>query len=278
MLSIYSIANFVAMFFLLSLGLVIYVGDKNETNRAYARYAAVNAMLAFFIALAMMISRSRPDIVLTLARLCYWTGIVIPSTYFYFALVYPNNGTKYNWVRRLLELYNLLMLYIFVFTDKIATKITFFGPHPYDIATTIGPWAPLLFHAVYAAFMVAIFGILFYKWRTEKKDLALRRQNGSLFFLALIDFGPTSFVGVILPVAGTFSYIWANQLLTLFWALIVSYLIFRRHLFNIRVVASEMLVLGLLTILFFNIFANDLQNLSGPLPETEINATTTSAR
>ena len=271
MISLPAIANFLAALAMAAFALLVYVGDKSENTRVYGRYAAVNALLALAFGFLLSVDPSHTDIRLILVRASYWIGYVIASTYFYFALVFPRYGEKYKAIRLFLLAIDAIFFYLYIFTNLVVKNFSI-GTEATAIQAHFGPLGPILFNGTYLILVTAALTVLYRKWRAENEPVQ-RKQNGILFALAFVDFGPSSFVAVVLPLFGDANLSWSAPLLNLIWIALVSFVIYRKSLFRVRVVASELLVIALLVILFLNIFSNEIQYAINPTPTLESTTT-----
>ncbi|MBI1975550.1 MAG: hypothetical protein HYS59_00935 [Candidatus Vogelbacteria bacterium] len=253
MLTVFSALNFVAAAIMGLFALVTYRGGPTENTRAYARYVGWTALWALSIGIFLYIDPHEEKNLLLAVKLIYWIGTTIATSWFYFTLVYPNNGNAYLRTRALFIALNSLLLYVYFGTDFMMNGVVV-GEAVYNRFPIYGPlWQPL-FNGIFAFFLFGGFVVLFKKWRAEPNPTE-RRRHALLLWSAVIAFTPGVLLAVIfVALARNFDYYWISPTLTLIWIAYVSYSIFRHRLFNVRVIAAELSVLLLGIILFLNIF------------------------
>lgn len=105
---------------------------------------------------------------------------------------------------------------------------------------------------IYVIFLFVVFNLSFYNLILEyKKNKGIRKKQ--ILFIILgttLSTYPAFFTNLIFPWMGIFSFNWVGQLFTIFLIIFTTYAIFKHHLFNIKMILSEIL-LGIIGIFLF---------------------------
>ena len=185
-------------------------------------------------------------------KIMYIAGIFILGNFFFFALSYQGAGLKkYEILAGINLFFGFLLLVILIFTNAMISGVKFIdGTRLYRIIT--GPW--YYAYIIYAvAATAAGVQLLVSRIKTIKDGAA--RTN--LYFIGVgtsiaMIFGV--FFNVIMPLLGIYNYVYWGPITVTVFVVFVSYFILQRHIFEISVVAAEVLVVPIILVAFLQLF------------------------
>jgi signal transduction histidine kinase len=235
-LSIQNILILIALVMNTFLGILIFTKRRSEyENQVYT----LNIILIVWWSVAMLIYRSTTTDLLLWTIMLYVVPTFIASSFLYFSLLFPNlpvkNHKRYILpivvINALVALLTMVPGYIIqnAYTPLIGENIITFGP----------------LYIIYSAYISLFFGagllILAFKYARNKNPVQ-RRQL--VYLLVSYSFASTlaMVTNLLLPYAGFYQLNWLGQVLTLLMVLPVTYAIFKHRLFDVKVIATELLV------------------------------------
>jgi len=180
-------------------------------------------------------------------RILYIGTILIPVFFFYFCLNFlkRKEDNKALFIGFFLSIFFVLLSFSRFFIVGVGTRVDF-GYWPVQTGSLY--FLFLIYFAFYAVYSIAILKIDSKKYNGE-----YQKQIQFMYYAALIGFvgGSTNF----LLDFGINTYSLGNWAL-IFYIIFVSYALFKHHLFNIKVIATELLTFALWITLFIKIFAS----------------------
>ncbi len=219
----------------LLLGAIVYRKEKKALNRSFFIFA-INVFL-WSIALFFY---THPVLFSALAwiKITYLFSSIIVVTGFQFIAAFADVDKVS--VRRILKWYFVFivpLIAILFFTDLWVKGVVSL---PSGFHTLTGP-VYLLFGIVIAIYIFLCFNPLYRKYKTSK---GIEKLQFRYIFIGLLLFGIPAFaVDVFLPIfAGTSQYFWMSPLFSFFLVAFTSLAILRYHLFEVRVIMTEILV------------------------------------
>ncbi len=173
--------------------------------------------------------------------LSHSSAIFISFVFFYFSLNFPNTLIKKRRTVFLTSIPLLVAFYYLFYSDVIIGKVI-------DGAYEIKPG-----YFLYALFVTIYFAtsyyFLFLQYGRTKNPT--KRTQVKFILLGLV---PASIVAsvtdLVFPFWGIFQYTWVGPVSSLFLVVFIAIAIFKHHLFNIKVIATELLTFGLWILLF----------------------------
>lgn len=252
MLTVYSAVNFFAAAVMLSFAFIVYVGAKNEETVAYAIYSAFTGIWGVAIGLIIFFQQDQTDLVIYSIRLSYWAGLSAAIWFFYFSLIHRDDANKRRRAKWMLASLSALLFPWYLGTGTILKEVTF-GTYVFERIPTYEWVGFILFNVVFTIFLSGGFWQLISKWRREDKPEEVKRT----FYIiqcAVLAFTPAVVFAVTLPLLGNLRFFWIAPFITSMWVLAMTYGIARQKIFAPRVVASELLFIMMVVILFVNIF------------------------
>lgn len=230
----------------ISLGFLVYSRDrKSATNLTFSFFclaAAVWSLFYFFWQIA-----KTPDLALLFSRGLMMGAIFIPISHFHFIITFLNQRAKRN---KALVFGYLLSVFFFLanftpfFVRNVEPKLSFsFWPTP---------------GVFYHPFLLVFFLYTIYAWsllfRAHKNSLGIRKQQIKYVLLGSM----VSFIG-----GSTNYFLWYNipippigNVVAVTFIVFIAYAIFKHHLFNIKVIATELFAAALILVLFINVVAS----------------------
>ncbi len=235
--------------FLITLSLGFFVllkGMREEINRTF--FLSVIFASGWLLTLFLFYNIEAPKAVLFIGRLNF--AFVLPLLYYLlrFSIVFPKIDIKIS--RSFLKIIGLWIIFfslLTLFTPLIGKEEIVLGPRTRE--TVYGPLY-FLYILHYVVFTIAITYLLAIK--TKKSTDISRRQIIYVLlglFLALF-FGFTT--NILLPLFGLFGAQNYGPLAPVIFSVFVVFSIFKHHLFNIKVIATELFTGVLLLILLIN--------------------------
>jgi signal transduction histidine kinase len=189
---------------------------------------------------------------LIFARLSYYLGSVISTTFLYFFLIFPDDSEPSTAARWTLIVLEIIFAYLFLFTNTVIYDV-------FPISNLMWGWKfgnlSLLFEISFFGFFSYGIFVLYKKFRDEKY---LKERNNLKYMLLTIVVGlfPPSILTIILPRFGYFDLNWVGPLSEIIWIPILSYSIIKYQQMNVRAVITEVLAIAMTAIFFINIFVN----------------------
>lgn len=255
-MEIQAVALLIMVILLCSVGLfVFFKGRKSIINRLYGLFAIFMAVWAF----GLLMFYTGPENMLRFwANFLYVAGTLIAAIFFYFSLVFPFGRMSKLTIKGILIFFpNIALFILFFFSDFILAG-TFIGANNAR-GFVYGP-GHLLFDIQFSLFFIWGFLNLLKKYRPAD-NIAKTQLKFTILgtSLGLLIAGPTN---VILPWFGVFQFLWLGPVAALIWITFTAYAILKHHLFDIKVIATEIFAALIpLIILFYVIFPDNSLNL-----------------
>ena len=223
---------------IMALGLAVIYGNRTSPQ---SRLYFYNILTIVGWVVAMILYRqSAPDTIVVWSRVLYVAASMIASNFLYFALVFPRPpALNLTVLRALILLPNLALVLLTWYTDAIIT-----GAHVNPHAESTILWGNLYWF--YVAYILLYFNAAFYalykKIREAKKKGDMTEHKQLIFIL--IGYGASGVISfasnLILPSFGYFVLNWLGQISTILMASSATYAIFKHHLFNAKVIVTEL--------------------------------------
>lgn len=258
---IQNILLIITMLMNLVLGILIFTRQRTEYE---SRVYTINILFILWWIASMLMYRTGTDPLLWSTISLYLAPTFIASSFLYFTLLFPNSPVK-NYENYLpwIALTNVCMAYLTATPGYVIKSVTYVANSENII--NFGFLYPL-----YAIYISGFFGagliILAFKHAHFKKNVLKRRQILYLLFGYSVASTTAMITNLILPYAGNFAFNWLGQVLTLFMVVPVTYAIFKHRLFDVKIIATEILIVALWVLIFIRTL------LSGTIEEMGVNA------
>lgn len=237
---LYSVATLNTVF-----GLLILIrGNKDLKNIIFGLIAVSSAM--WCISIAGFYSEILPKISWPL--ISHFSALSIVISYLYFSIYFPskynlNKITKYS-----IPIIYMLVIYILSETNLFIESVSY---NKYSINVNL--------YYIYGTILATIFSwgsfILFKKYKKESV-LKIKKQILYILLGSVIPFSLAMIPDLFLPILGIFDYIWVGPLMTVFLVSITFFGIVKYHLFNIKVIATEALVILIIIAISSELFTS----------------------
>ncbi len=246
---LYSKIAFLIAYMIFSIGLIIRLGTKDPGSRAFS--LALWAGGLWVVSRALFHGIDNPDIATEINKMSFFLGNIIGVLIFRFAYIFPNNKKVPEYLTTIL-VFSLALLIPFFLNESIAVGRVFDVGGIQRWGWEQGPWLPL--HDLHFIGLIIIsVTYLYFKIRNYSPEF---QKN---FFITLgiviLGFTPPIIVTNILPrFFNVFSYDWISSLSMVGWVSTLSYVVIKYNQMNTKTVATELLVLAAMGLLFLNIF------------------------
>ncbi len=231
-------------------GLVVYSRNRNDATNFWF-FVLTLAVSAWGVSMFLFRGFGEISAVVLSARILYVAAAAIPLSFLYFIFVFPNQKSELTERQKYLLPLPFLAISALSLWPGGLIEIVQFIPNAENIIV-FNP----IYHLLYALYIVGYFGagyiLLFRRFKTA--DGLYRRQILYIFSGTLI----ATLIGVatnlLLPLAGIFALNWFGQVGTVVMIGAISYAILKHHLFNVRVIATEVFVASFWIFAFIRFF------------------------
>ncbi|MDP3962314.1 MAG: ATP-binding protein [bacterium] len=238
-------------------GLIVYSRNRGDKTNFFFFILTISISMW---GLSMLGYRgfSDDDVVLFMSRLLYFSAIMIPTAFVYFVLVFPNQNIKISAYQKYLTPIPLIVLCVLALYPGgfIHDVIVRSNEEPFIIFNQ-------LTHILFGLYVVSYFSWAY--WIVYKKYLVanniLKIQLGYIFIGTFVSTVITLITNLGLLYFGNFALNWVGQVGIIFMITLIFYSILKFHLFNIKVIATELFVFILWVFIFVKFFlSNNLQD------------------
>ncbi len=223
------------------LSLFILLGTRNRTNLIYSIFAVFIALWS--VGLGFFIIETDLAKAIYIANAYYIAAAGIPTFFLLFAFNFPERKFKLT-LRKGVLIFGpfIALIACFLYDKHFLIDEVFLTPAGKDVLLNN------LNYLAYALYFVIILGsayaVLFknFKSATDKVERSqLKFVIGGTIFAFLLGM----LFNLIFPYVGNYQYIWIGPLFTLLMVVSIAYAVAKHHLFDIKVVATELLTFGL---------------------------------
>jgi signal transduction histidine kinase len=228
---------------ILGLGFAVAHNNKERLNHFYF----LNTLTIVTWAVTMTLYRlSSSDTIEIWTRLLYVSATLIASNFLYFTYIFPTETESISRQKKLLIFSpNILLIVIVLITDWIVSGANVVSGSENHIF-----WGPLYF--IYALYILLYFNVAFYRLFVKFRQTKNRTEKIQIGYV-LLGYASSGIVAfttnLILPWIGYFELNWLGQVSTLLMAGSAAFAIVRHHLFNAKVIATELLTFALWIVL-----------------------------
>jgi len=230
------------------LGIVLLLQDpRDQTNRAYGFFALTVALWGFGVGFYLSVHDFYfADL---LARFLYLAGGSISASFLYFVFIFTHKAKMNSRLALLIFAPTLLLIPFYFFTDLLVMSDG--SPAVIGRGFIYGPYH-LLFDIHLWTYFLLSFIVLVKKYKNSTAE-----DKRQLLFITISTYS-VLFVSAITnlgaPLFSVFSLIWIGPTATVLWVVIVAYAVVRHQLFDMRVIASEFLVVSLWLLMLVQVF------------------------
>ncbi|GEM_PF-968123 len=232
-----------------ALGLLVLLSFNKKKDYSSGWFALVAFSVVLWTS-SMIVYRGFDDVnnIVLYTKILYSSALLIPTVF----LIFVNRliSSKYIYISEFLVFFFFVGLGILTFfTSYIIESVIIFKPLENTII-----FGDLFF--LYVLFLIIAFNLSFYNLLIEYNRYKGIRKKQILFIIlgTTLSTYPAFFTNLILPWIGIFAFNWFGQLSTIFLIIFTTYAIFKHHLFNIKMILSEILLGVMGIVLFIYIF------------------------
>ncbi|MEI6396795.1 MAG: ATP-binding protein [Candidatus Taylorbacteria bacterium] len=259
--NLYSIPLWITAIFTASLATVTFWGSKKFSTHAFAfsiYMVTIHTAIAAFFLFEKDFNLENFGI-----RLHFFVSIIVATSIFYFIKSLTEDKRPNNWIATLLIIISVISFFLIFFTDLITTGpvalkgipagMTWgwgFGPYSYVFYVCF-----FIFYAIGAKLLKEA-----YKTATDpdvKKDI-----RNMIVGLIVGVLSPVIF-NMALPQIGIYDLAWIGPTAAIFWVSLIAYSIIHHHQMSVRVVVTEVLIIGMTIAAFINIFLSEILGVAG---------------
>lgn len=228
-------------------GLIVFTRNRNDkTNFSFF----ILTLSVSFWDIGMFAYRGVADqqLAIFFARLLYFAASTIPFAFLYFVFIFPNTEFKpKNWQKYLVPIPFVVLSIISLVPGVLIESVVFIAGKENMIV--FNPWLHM-FYAVYIIFYFCWgYWLLFKKYQTTSGILRIQILYIIVGTLVSTTIGVFSNLTLLL-FFNIFSLNWLGQVGTIVMITSISYSILKYHLFNIRVIATELFIFTLWMFIF----------------------------
>jgi hypothetical protein len=273
-MSTYAVTSFFVAVVVFNLVLMIWLGSREHSPRAFAvgiGFIATWVLSAAFAYSFMSLKATDPSIITRnleitaiFIRGCYFFGTLIGIAMFYFSLTYPNNYKPKLFIRGIFILTGFFVALLYFAKDILS----FFGStiikeqgiiaDVYINTNGYLSWhfgnSVVFFYFFFFGFWSAALATVWQKYKNQV-DTVLRKQTRAMFWAISAGIIPGSILNTMFPAIGIFGFFWVGLIATFGWVGIIAYSILKQNQMNVRMVTAELLIVGMILLMFIGFFA-----------------------
>lgn len=225
---------------ILALGCAVLYGNRTAS---LSRLYFYNILTIVAWSVTMIFYRlSEPATIVIWTKLLYIAASLIASNFLYFAYVFPRPPSINPTVLKALILFpNLILIGLIWSTDRIiaGAQVSLHGEN-------VIFWGKL--YIAYVLYILFYFNFAFY-WLYRKIRAATDKTERLQLIYVLLGYGASGMISfasnLILPTFGYFALNWLGQISTILMAGSATYAMFKHHLFNAKVIVTELFTFAL---------------------------------
>ncbi|MEM3036439.1 MAG: histidine kinase N-terminal 7TM domain-containing protein, partial [Thermoplasmata archaeon] len=229
-----------------ALGGMVYLKTNISFNRANLMFSILSWALALWILSVLMIHQFKnTPLMLFWGKMSFVSASIIPSSYLYFSLLFPNRDYSITKIKFALLFLPTLFFVVFSFTPFILKGVSYID---WGLKTIYGPLHPLF--SFYLIGYVLLGHFIFLKKYRESKGL--ERLQIKYFFLGMLltsVFAVTT--NLIFPLLGTSKYSSLGPSFSIIMVGFTTYSILKHRLMDINIVLKKGTTYTLLMALIF---------------------------
>ena len=213
--------------------LILFASHQNRTSRLYI--FSVVSILAWTWSMIFFRLSSQEDI-LFWTKILYVTASLIASNFLCFTYLFPNNDRGLS-SRKTILLFgvNIVLIGLTFFSNLIikSAEVNRTGENHIEFGSL---------YIFYTAYILVYFLYSFYRLyiRYKTSGNTLEKSQSLYLFIGYSISGNISFLtNLLLPWFHYFTLNWLGQISTILMVLCATFAIFKHHLFNVKVIATE---------------------------------------
>ncbi len=216
--------------------LILFTDHQNRTSRLYT--FSVLSILAWTWSMIFYRLSSPEDIVFW-TKILYISASLIASNFLCFTYLFPNNDKALS-IKKASLLFGInAVLIFFIISGTLIIK----SAQVSEVGENTIEFGPLyIFYVVYIlAYFLYSFYRLYVKFKTSQNKV--EKSQSLYLYIGYSIAGNVSFLtNLLLPWFHYFTFNWVGQISTILMVMCATFAIFRHHLFNVKVIATEIFV------------------------------------
>lgn len=227
LLFIVAVINAVFSYFILR-------GPQSSTSRLFSLVTL--SVSLWSINLAFFILNADLNNALFFANFYYLAAAAIPILFFFFSIFFLNENLKFTF-RHYLLLTPFLALFLAILIDKNFLVGSIFNDvYGKNVHFTGLHYGYYIFYFIF--YVVSAYYQLLKKFFLERTNIEIA-QLRFIIVGTLVSFALGMYFNLILPAIGNYTYIWLGPPFSLIMVLAIGYAVAKHHLFDVRVIATE---------------------------------------
>lgn len=216
----------------------LLLSDRNKYH-ASSVYAVNVVMILSWIGSILFYRWSGQAEIVAWTKALYTSATLIASSFVYFTYVFPIREQKFTLLKKAaIGIPNVLIIGLVIFTDKIIKGATVATQGENTIE--FGEWYMLYILYTLSYFMFSFFRLTMKYRRLE--DISQKRQIIYILVGYIISANISFITNLLLPWFGYFELNWLGQVSTVTMIAFATYAIVKHQLFNIKAIATEILI------------------------------------
>ncbi|MEK7514473.1 MAG: histidine kinase N-terminal 7TM domain-containing protein [Patescibacteria group bacterium] len=248
---IYSLIVIIPTALVSSVGLVIHLGSKTLSSRAYFQF--IITVVIWMVGIGVFRIASSVEIATFIVRLNYYLGTCIAASFFYFCLVFPQNKKPPKWVSVLLILSLIGFIPLFYSGILIGDVVYMGGIQQWGWG--FGPlW--FIFDIFFGLLSFGGLFLIYHKFR--KAPPGLTKANLKFMSIGMaLGFIPPTIINILLTRLGIQGFNWLGPMSLLGWVGVTSYSIMKYRQLNVKSVVGEVFIVLMMILLLINVFLDE---------------------
>jgi signal transduction histidine kinase len=234
-------------------GLMVYLRNKKSKTNCWF-FSLVLAVTFWIVSIIAYRGFQEIETVILWARILYLSATLIPFAFLGFTFIFPEEEFNFkSWQKYLLPLPMVIIAFISLFPNGLIRGVEIIAGEENKIIFN------QYLHLIYALYIIGYFSwgyvILFKKYLASAGVMKIQLAYVIVGILASTMIGVTT--NLILPLLGIFTFNWLGQATIIIMIAFISYAILKYHLFNIKLIAAELLTFAIWVAIFFEVVAAD---------------------
>ncbi|MEI6345986.1 MAG: ATP-binding protein [bacterium] len=231
------------------LSFFVFFGKKTATNIIYSAFVFSVAVWALGLALFILDA----DLVRAVwtANIYYVAAAAIPAFFLYFSISFLEDSFHLTLKNALILLPLLVLICIFAYDSHFLVLLVEQAEWGKNAVLDYGHYfAYSMYFLMYVSVAYYIFFRRYRMFNTSEERLQLKFIIGGTavaFLLGMV-------FNLFLPFLGNYQYIWLGPVFTLIMVASIGYAITRHHLFDMKVVATQLITFSLWIVLLVRVF------------------------
>lgn len=237
------------------LSLFVLFGKKSKTNIIYSVFVLFASLWA--TGLAFFILEKDLEFSLYLANFYYISAAAIPVFFLYFSMVFLEDENR-SYVRPLIVVPFILLTSLFIFDKHFLIKEIYLQNWGKNVHFNSLNY--LIYSIYFLVFVLLSYFKLFYSFFTTK-DLENKSQLRFIIMGTSVGFIFGMIFNLVLPFLGDYRHIYLGPAFSFFMVASIAYSITKHHLFDMKVIITEMLMFILWIFIFMRtILSNNTED------------------